>query len=149
MRGALKSIFLIFCTVFLAFAMPKVFSLYNETLSDELTTTYAGVSTGAGVYSANFTLPSSLYRNSLAYVSEISSNITSDSPSVFSYNTVSKLLVANGLEESQTRTLAVTFRIPSTTIDSFMANVLGLFLWLYVFIVIGCGAGSIYSFFTN
>jgi hypothetical protein len=129
--------------------MPKAFSLYNETCSDELTTTFAGVITGAGVYSANVTLPDSVYRNSLAYITEMSSNTTSDTPSAYSYNTVSKVILVNGLDASKTHTLAVTFRILSTTIESFMIDVMGLFLWLYVFVVIGCAAGSIYCFFTN
>jgi hypothetical protein len=145
----LKSIFSVFVALFLAFALPKVLSLYNESCSDQLTTTFAGLSTAPGIYSANLTLPKPIFRNSLVAITDVSSNISSDIPSAYAYNTLSHLLTINGLQQNQTRTASVTYRIVSTTIEPFMVDVIGLFLWLYIFAVIGIWAGAVYSFFTN
>ncbi|MDD5511755.1 MAG: hypothetical protein PHI12_13230, partial [Dehalococcoidales bacterium] len=147
--GGMKSVFLIFCSLFLMFATPKVFSLIDDARTDEYTETFAGISTAAGVYSANFTLAEPLYYNSLVFVEEISSNATTDVPSAASYNTVSRLLTVNGLDQSLTRTLSVTFLIESATIEDFMLAVLSLLRWFYLFLLLGTAAGSIYCFFTS
>jgi len=143
----MKSLFICFAALFLIIALPWVFQSIDDAFTEEYAETFAGVVTGSGVYTANVTLAAATWNDSLTSVTEISSNITgSDAPSASAYNTVSRILSVNGLDESQTRTLSVTFLIDSTSLPEFFSTFLMLFRWFYMFMILGMAGGAIYAF---
>jgi hypothetical protein len=143
----LKSIIIIFAALLLTAALPFVFSSIDNTLSDDITQTFAGISV-SGNYSANMTLGKSLFLDSLNYVNSVSSNVNSDSPSAYSYNSVSKVLTVSGLDSGASlRTLSINYSLASATLPSGMSTFLSLLHWFWVFIIIGMTGGAIYAFF--
>lgn len=143
----MKSLIIVFGAILLIIATPFVFTALDDALTQEYIQSFAGVDTGAGVNTANFTLGRSLYNDDTTSVSSVSSNITPDTPSAASYNSVSKLLVVSGLEESQSRTLTVEFMIDSTTLPSGASAILTLTRWFWIFTILGMIGGAIYAFF--
>ena len=143
----MKSIFICFIALFLIIALPFVFDALDNANSDELSTSFAGVTTGAAVFTANVSLADSIYNNSLANVTEISSNLTGiDTPSAYVYNSVSHILTVSGLDESRTRTLSVVYFIDAE-LESFISTFITLFRWAYLFMIIAMQVGAIYAFF--
>lgn len=143
----MKSLIIIFGTLLLIIATPFVFESIDNALTDEYSQSFASVSTGAGEYAANVTLSREPHNEDTNDVTEISSNISSDSPSASDYNTVSKSLEVSGLVESEERTLTVEFYIDSVSLPASMVTFMGLLRWFYVFIIIGMSGGAIYAFF--
>ncbi len=143
----MKSLIIIFGTLLLLIAFPSVFLAIDNAITQDTEQSFAGVTTGAGEYAANVTLSRELYGEDEVNVSAVSSNISGDSPTAYSYNSVSKALEITGLAESQDRTLMVDFVVDSTTIPTGTASFIALFRWFYVFLVIGMTGGAVYAFF--
>lgn len=68
------------------------------------------VSTGVGATTATLTLGSSLWNDSLSYLS-LSSNNSNDVPAATSYNATTKVLAVSGLSDNSTRTLTVSYKV--------------------------------------
>jgi hypothetical protein len=144
----LKSLFICLIVFFFLLGIPWFFDAIDNARTDDYQLSFAGVTTGAGEYTSNVTLTSSLYYGAVAFVSEISSNLTSyDTPSAASYNTVSHLLTVNGLGESAARTLVIDYKIPSVSLPDFMPVILVAFRWLYIFVILGLEGSAMYAFF--
>lgn len=147
----MKSLVITFGAILSIIMLPLLFIGLYDARSEQLTQTFSGVSTAAGVYSANITLSKAPWGDDIEGVVEISSNVTSDAPSASAYNEVSKLLTVSGLEQSDTRTLSVVYDISSTVlsglygIDTFLA----LFAWFIVFLIFGLICGAVYAFFRS
>lgn len=142
----MKSLFICFAALFMMIAIPWVFAAIDDSLTQDFTQTFAGVTTGAGEYAANVTLASATWNDNVADVNPISSNVDSDAPSASAYNDISHILTVSGIDQSTTRTLAVTFAIDSTTLPEFFSTFLVLFRWFYIFICLGMAGGAIYAF---
>ena len=143
----MKSLIIIFGALLLIIGLPAFFTSVNDAQVQEYTQTFAGVTTGAAVYSANVTLSEDLHNDSVISVTDSSSNITSDSPSAGPYNSVSGVLTVNGLDASQMRTLSITYEIASTLLASGMGIFFTMSIWFWLFAIIGMIAGAIYAFF--
>lgn len=143
----MKSLIIIFATLLLIIATPFVFEVLDDSLTDSITQSIAGVATGAGEYAENVTLSQDLHSDSVSSVTDVSSNVSSDSPSGSSYNSVSGALEITGLEQSKTRTITVTYNIDTTIIPDGIAVFLGLLRWFYIFLIVGMTGGAIYAFF--
>ena len=143
----MKSIIIVFATLLLIIATPFVFAAIDDSRTEEYNQTFAGVTTGAGAYAANVTLGRAIYNNDTTAITTISSNITPDSPSVSTFNTVSRTLEVGGLDASQIRTLSVTYNIDSTILPDGVSAFLVLLRWFYIFIIVGMAGGAIYAFF--
>lgn len=143
----MKSIIICFAAILLTIAMPFVYQSIDNALTEEYDQTFAGVTTAAGKYSVNITLGRDIYKDDSVSIKDISSNISTDTPSASYFNEVSRALEVGGLDQSQTRTLAVNFLIPSTSLEDGMSTFLTMFRWFYLFILIGMAGGAIYAFF--
>jgi hypothetical protein len=97
--------------------------------SDSLTQNEAGVTTGAGVTSANVTLDYDLFQADATNVQSITSTIE-ETPVATSYDEDTNALLVSDLTAEQTRTLAITYL--SETEDTVM-RVLGPFLAFLIF----------------
>ena len=143
----MKSLIIIFGALLLIIGLPAFFTSVNDAQVQEYTQTFAGVTTGAAVYSANVTLSEDLHNDSPISVTDSSSNITSDSPSAATYNSVSGVLTVEGLDASQTRTLSITYEIGSTILPTGVSVFFTMSIWFWLFAIIGMIAGAIYAFF--
>ncbi|OGO00999.1 MAG: hypothetical protein A2Y58_03240 [Chloroflexi bacterium RBG_13_51_52] len=143
----MKSIIIAFAAILLTIALPFVYQSIDDALTEDYEQSFAGVSTSAGAFASNVTLGRSIYRDDSAAVSEITSNISSDTPSAASYNSVSRALEVGGLEESAARTLVINYAIDNPGLEDAMATFLTLLRWFYLFILIGTAGGAIYAFF--
>jgi hypothetical protein len=143
----MKSIIVIFGALLLIISLPTFFQATYDARTQEQTLNLAGVTTAAGVYSANVTLTQATHDGKLAAVQTVSSNVTSDSPTGAAYNSVSKVLNVTGLDASQTRTLSIAYDIDSTLIPDGVSIFLTLCNWFYIFAILGCITGAVYSFF--
>jgi len=146
----MKSLLICFAAMLMLIGIPWVFSSIDNAMTDDLSQSFAGVSTGAGIYSANVTLGKDLYNNSVGAVTDVSSNLTGiDTPLAYSYNSVSNILTVSGLDASQSRTLTVEFLIDTETTPAEFLTILVLFRWFYVFSILGLEAGAIYAFYRD
>lgn len=145
----MKSLVVAFGAAFLLILFPAIFGRLIDAQTDDYTQNFAGVSTGAGEYSANFTLSQDLFEDNTVSVSSISSNISGDSPSASAYNSVSRVLTAGGLQESQTRTISVTYDIEDPSLPAGVVVFLQIFIWFFMLIDLGLLVGSVYAFFES
>lgn len=143
----MKSLLIVFGTLLLIIATPFVFIAIDDTITQSATESFAGVSTGAGTYTANITLGRSIYNNDTTSITELASNLTVDTPSASTYNQTSRILNVSGLEQSLTRTLTLVFLIDTTTLPDGAIVFITLLRWFWVFIIVGMAAGAIYAFF--
>ena len=143
----MKSLMIVFGALLLIIATPFVFTAIDDAITQEYTQSVAGLVTGAGEYTSNCTLGRSVYNDDTESVLSITSNVTADTPTAASYNSVSRLLTVSGLDQNSTRTLSVEFMIDSTTLPAGGAAFLTLIRWFWVFIIIGMVGGAIYAFF--
>lgn len=143
----MKSLIIVFGALLLIIATPFVFESIDDTLTEDYTQNFAGVSTGAGVNTANVTLGRAIYNNDTSSVTAITSSTDNDSPTAASYNSASRALGVSGLEASTSRTLSVTFDIDRATLPDGISAFLTLLRWFYVFIIVGMAGGAIYAFF--
>jgi len=148
--GSLKGLFICVIALFFYIAMPWAFGKIDATLSHDYHQNVAGVTTAAGEYAANVTLSKDLWNDNSASVTEISSNVSVvDSPTAYSFNTVSRILTVSGLEQNLTRTLALTFRIDNPYLPDFLPPILWLFRYMYIVLCLGLDAAAVYAFFQN
>lgn len=143
----MKSLLVVFGAILLIIALPAFFQATHDAEIQAYTETFAGITTGAGVYSSNTTLSEDLYDDNVISVLSISSNSTNDSPSATTYNSVNRLLSFGGLADNLTRTLSVEYEIDSTLLPTGAGVFLTVVNWFYVFTIIGMIAGAIYAFF--
>lgn len=143
----MKSVIVSFAAILLIIALPFVYQSIDNAVTDELTQNFAGIDTAAGVFTANVTLGKDIFRDDVGKVKEVSSNITSDVPSAYSFNKVSRALEVSGLEEDNSRTLSVNYYIDSVTLEDFAITIFSLFRWFYLFVILGMAGGAIYAFF--
>jgi len=139
----MKSLLIVFGALLLIIASPFVFASVDDAITESASQSFAGVT---GTDNATVYLGRALYNDDTQSVTGISSNETSDSPSAYSYNSVSRALVVSGLVSSN-RTLEVEFDIDATTIPAGVATFLTLLRWFYVFTIVGMSCGAIYAFF--
>ena len=143
----MKSLIIVFASLFLLIATPTVFDALDGALTEEYTQSIAGVATATGNYTANVTLGQSVYNNTASSITGISSNITSDTPTAASYNSTSKSALISGLEGNTSRTLTLAFLIDNPDLDDGMSVFIHLLRWFYIFIIVGLSGGAIYAFF--
>lgn len=87
----------------------------NEAQTDERTDSFGAVVTGGGVFDADVVLLGDLYDDSNLNVVSITSTLGTDVPLSGVYTAVTNTLNITGLTASQTRTLAVTYKIDALT----------------------------------
>jgi len=144
----MKSLVIVFGSLILLIGLPFAFQTIDDSVTQSYTQAISGVGTSAGEYAANVTLGRALYNNDSVAVSGISSNVSSDTPTASSYNSVNKALEVSGLADDETRTLTITFDIGSTTLPEGAALFLTtLVRWFLIFAIIGSFGGAVYAFF--
>lgn len=146
-ESIMKSLIIVFGALLLIIATPFAFSAIDAGRTQEYTQTFAGVTTGAGAYSANVSLSEGAFNDSQLAVKSVSSNESADSPSAADYNSVSKALEVGGLDESSIRTLSVIYLVDSTSLPSGFGTFFGLIRWFWIFAITGLIGGAIYAFF--
>lgn len=143
----MKSVVIIFAAILMTIATPFVFTAIDDAVTETATQSISGITTAAGTYSANVTLGRAMYNNDTQSVSGITSNLSDDSPTAYSYNSVSRILVVSGLAADSSRTLTIAFGIDSTTMPPGAASFWLLMRWFWIFAIVGYTAGAIYAFF--
>lgn len=128
-------------------ATPAFFTHVDDVLTDDETNAFTSVTTAAGVTSANVTLSSAVYNDVVAQVGDITSDNEDDTPTAYSYNSVSQVLLVSGLNPNDTRSLSVDYSIDNESLDSGIAIFWTLLRWFWVFCIIGMAGGAIYAFF--
>ncbi len=99
---------MVIVAMLLAFCLPAFMGGIDDFRTDLATNTYV-VSTGAAVANSTIQLSSPLWEGLITNAS-ISSNITSDTPSITSYTTGSKALDFNGLAANTSRLITVEYK---------------------------------------
>ena len=104
--------------------LPGLIGSTHSALTTNYTETYAPVTTGAGVTTANVTLSLPLYNANIAEIESITSNNTLDHPSAQLYVESSGVLQVKALAESENRLLTVKYTTADdsgyTGFDTFM-----------------------------
>lgn len=149
MECVMKSLIIIFGALLLTINIGLIFDAIDDAITEEYTQTFAGVTTGAGEYAANVTLSRDIHNDDSVSVTSLSSNETADTPSVSSFNTVSRALEVSGLDANDTRTLSVNYKIDSTVIPAGASAFITLERWFWIFALIGTAGGAIYAFFVT
>jgi len=126
-----------------------IFSFLVDAQTRDYTQNYAGVTTGAGRYTANVSLSQDLYSSNTVSVSGISSNISGDYPASDNYNTLSRVLTIGGLRQSQTRTLSVTYDIENPSLPAGVVTFLTIVIWFFIFVILGLLVGAVVNFFQS
>lgn len=101
----MKSLIICFGAILLMVCMPLFNDSVHDARTDEYSQSFAGEETGSGVYSGNVTLSEDLFNDHVGNVEEITSNVSSDSPTATSYNSANNLLVYGGVVGSENRTM--------------------------------------------
>ena len=127
----------------LLIATPMVFTAIDDAITESTSNSFASVS---GSDNASVVLGTSLYNDNVQSVLGVTSNSTLDTPTAYTYNSVSKALVVSGLG-SVTRTLTVEYMIDSTTLPDGAVLFLTLLRWFWPLVIVGMTCGSIYAFF--
>lgn len=144
----MKSLIIIFAATMLIIATPYVFQSIRGGVTEDYSQSVAGVSTLTGQHTANITLGRAIFSNDTASVTGITSNVSSDTPTAYSYNSVSRQLEISGLADGATRTVVASFLIGSTILPSGSGSLLlTLLTWFWIFLILGTVGGAIYAFF--
>jgi len=143
----MKSVILVFAALLYIICLPLYFLGIHDARISHFEQTFAGVTTGAGVYAANVTLSQDIFDYDYTTVA-ISSNNTNDTPSSANYTALTNYLLVNGLSAGEVRTLLVDYEISSTILDDVpgLSNIFIVFIVIIVFMVLGILAGAIYTF---
>lgn len=143
----MKSIVIIFATLLYTIAIPFMFTAIDDMVTDDISQSYALVNTGAST-NQSVILSQSLHKNAVAFINSVTSNITGDSPTAATYNSVSKAVLVTGLIQSSNRTLTVNYAIAKASLPSSATLFLDtLIRWFFIFSVIGLWGGAVYAFF--
>lgn len=143
----MKSVVIIFAALMMTIATPFVNISINDAVTEESTLSFSGVSTAATVYAANVTLSRAIYDNDTQAVTGITSNLSADSPTAYSYNSVSRKLEVSGLTDNTSRTLTVAYDIDSTSMPDGASAFWLLMRWFWIFAIVAYTCGAIYAFF--
>lgn len=143
----MKSVVIIFAALLMTIATPFVNVSINDAVTEETTQSFAGVSTASGIYAANVTLSRDIYDDDTQAVTGITSNRSDDSPTAYSFNSVSRALEISGLVDNVTRTLTIAVDIDSTSMPDGSAAFWLMMRWFWIFAIIGYTCGAIYAFF--
>lgn len=98
--------------------------------------------TGPGVTTANYTLNKALYDNDTSTVT-VSSNNTSDSPSVTSYHSATRILDISGLAQSDNRQLTVSYDYDALNASTAISGILDKVPWIWLLCVIALAPAAI------
>ena len=139
----MKSLLIVFGVLLLIIGTPFVFEAIDDGITETASQSFAGIT---GTDNASVILSRAVYNDDVQSVTGVTSNETADTPSAYSFNSVSKSLLVTGLVTSP-RTLTVEFMIDSTTLPDGVATFLTLLRWFWIFIIIGMAGGAIYAFF--
>ena len=146
----MKSLIIIFGTMILVIALPFLFTAIDDMVTEDLDQSFALVNTGAAATAQNVTLSQSLHGDSVTFVSDVTSNLSQDTPTGSSYNSVSQALEITGLSPSLNRTIVVSYSIASSTLPAQATLFLDtLVRWFLIFAVVGMMGGAVYAFFTG
>ncbi len=146
----MRSLVIVFAALLLIIVLPFVFQGIDGAITQSTSQAISGVTTGAGIYSANITLGRGIYNNDTTSITGIASDVTADVATTSAWNSVSKVLEVSGLDESQTRILTIDFMIDSSTLPDGAALILStLTRWLFIFAIPGALIGAIYAFFQS
>lgn len=145
--NSMRSIIIIFAAIMMTIATPFMFIAIDDAITEDATQSFAGISTAAGVYAANVTLSRSIYDNDTQSIDSIASNITADTPSAYTWNSVSKILTVSGLSDDALRTLTIGFKIDSNSMPDGAALFWVLMRWFWIFAILGYTCGAVYAFF--
>ena len=137
------AIIVIAAVIMFTIAIAPMFSSVESFRTDTVEQSY-GVTTSGNV-TTDVALTHPLWRDSVTYVTRLSSNITGDSLIADNYTSASQALSLSGLAASATRTLTVEYQTAGlneyTGADevsvALPAIVVGLFLILVLAIVVG------------
>ena len=141
----MKSLVIVFCAVLLIIATPTVFDTLNDARTDTTSESFQGLTSANST--TNVTLGQTLYEDAIVEVASISSNQSLDTPTAYSYNTVSRILTVTGLAEAGlTRTLVVNYNIASASLPSTMGAFFTILYWIWILIILGLCGGAIYAF---
>jgi hypothetical protein len=140
-------VIIVFGVMMIIMSLSSIFGSIDDARANDYSQTVSGVATGAGVYAANVSLGQGVYGDTVGAIKSISSNQSSDSPSAYSFNSVSNVVWVAGLDAGLTRTLDVEFKIDDPNLEAGQSGFLTLFRWFYLFIGIGLTVGAIYNFF--
>lgn len=143
----MKSLIIVYAAALLIICLPTLFLSIDNARTESITQNIAGVATSGSTYIATVNLGQPLYNSAIGNVSVVSSNLSSDSPSADNYTVSGRIVSIGGLDESQTRTIALTYAVSSSHLPSGVNTFLGLIIWFLIFIEMGLLAGAIYAFF--
>jgi len=118
-------------------ATPIIQGVDNWRTSDQLDG-FAGVTTAAGITTANVTLTEDLYQANLAKVTTITSTNGTDTPVLISYIEATKVLQIGGLDDDNTRDMSVAYKAET---DDTVMRAMGPFM---AFLIIGGCVGAIF-----
>jgi hypothetical protein len=101
----------------------------------------ATVTTGAGATTANVTLTADLFQDDTAEVTDISSNISGESPAASTYTAATNVLLVSGLNSSATHALVITYNAdPESAVMAAVGPFLGILIFGGLIVAILYGA---------
>ncbi len=144
----MKGFIALFGGTFLILLMVATMSSITDFRSTAREATYNDT-TGAGVDTANVTLPLSVLDDSLSNITSVTSNNTADAPLATSFTSSTRVLVISGLHDSDSRLLTVGYRSPS--LNDYPGADLAAKWWVLflVIAIIACVVAALVSGFTN
>ena len=130
--------------------LPLMFTAIDDMVTQDIDQSFSLVNTGAAATAQNVTLSQELHLNSVTFVNAVTSNLSQDTPTGTSYNSVNKALEISGLSPSLNRTIVISYSIASSTLPA-SANLFldTLVRWFLIFAVIGMMGGAVYAFYQS
>jgi len=89
------------------------------------------VTTAAGVTAANNTLTKALYDDDVSTV-DLFSDLNTDTPTVYAYNTTTQVLWVTGLTASDDRTLTISYDYDALNASGAVSNFLDKLSWIWM-----------------
>jgi len=139
-----KSLLIVFGITLLIIATPFIFEAIDDSITETATQAFAE---NSDTDNATVVLSRDAWNDDVQSITGVSSNQSDDSPTAYSYNSVSRAVVVTGLASAVPRTLTVEFSIDSTSLPAGIAEFLTILRWFWLFIIIGMAGGAIYAFF--
>jgi hypothetical protein len=145
----MKNVLTIFGAVLVVVCLPLIFHVLHDARVDINTESHTTLVTGVAETTSNVTLGQPLFGDAVTGVTSISSNNTLDTPTAYSYNTVSRLLTISGLVVGATRTLTIDYEIASESLAELPSAgaFIPIFAYLIIFGILGLIAGAIFGMF--
>jgi len=143
MERVITAVFIaLMCAFVLILLFPSmVLDGMHSMQTDSRTDTFAAVTTGVAETTGDVILLEELYNDKLGSILQIDSNNTSDTPTIVSYNTVTRTLTVGGLVASDTRSLVIEYEIDGLANFPELATLSGtaplLIFFGIIFLVIG------------